>query len=198
MIVGNIVTHSNINVDKYFKVTNSLDDIIVELPTLVIGWDIVKTINPDVDFIDKKLSENIFWTFRKIEKRDIFEYDLYNFTEHCYNLLVKDIKYRFIDLIQLSDYELKNIFKYIKNSKNVIGYLYNQMVYIYVENYVYGFDLKLLTYMGYNPIDTLSKIKSYCSVFLENNEILIEYKDVISMLNNEVKYVPFLYFIEHG
>jgi hypothetical protein len=198
MIVGNIVTHGNINVDKYFKVTNSLDDIIVNKPTLIVGWDIVKTINPDVDFIDKKLSENIFWTFKKTERRDIFEDDLYNFTEYCYGLLVKDISYQFIDLIQLNDNELKNIFKLIKNSKNVIGYLYNQMLYIYAEKTIYGLDLNLLTYMGYSTINTLSKIKSYCSVFLDNKEILIEYKDVIDMLNNEVKYVPFLYFVEHG
>jgi hypothetical protein len=57
MFVGNIVTHSNINVDKYFKVVNSLDDTIDGLPTLIVGWDIVKTINPNADFIDKKLSE---------------------------------------------------------------------------------------------------------------------------------------------
>lgn len=198
MFVGNIVTHSNINVDKYFKVVKSLDDIIDGLPTLIVGWDIVKTINPNADFIDKKLSETIFWTFKKSERRDIFEDDFYNFTEYCYGLLIKDIEYNFIDLIQLNETELKNIFRFIKKCENVVGYLYNKMLYIFVEKTIYGIDLTLLKYMDYNTDDVLCKIKSYCSVFLDNKEILIEYKDVIDMLNNEVKYIPFLYSIEHG
>ena len=34
-------------------------------------------------------------------------------------------------------------------------------------------------------------------MFLEKEEILIEYKDIIDVLNNEVKYIPYLYSIEH-
>jgi hypothetical protein len=101
-------------------------------------------------------------------------------------------------LIQLNEIELKNTFRFIKKSENVVGYLYNKMLYIFVEKTIYGIDLTLLKYMDYNTDDVLCKIKSYCSVFLDNKEILIEYKDVIDMLNNEVKYIPFLYSIEHG
>ncbi len=197
MIVANIVTNNNINVDKYFNVVVTLDEIIQGLPTLVIGWDIVKTINPDADFIDKKLSEEIFWTFKKNERRDIFEEDLYNFINYSYNKLINNIDYKFIDLISYSETELKNIFKYIKNVKNVVGYRYKNMIYIYSENIIYGLDTKLVEFVGYNVNDTLNKIISYFNVFLENEEILIEYKDIIDVLNNEVKYIPYLYSIEH-
>lgn len=197
MYVANIVTKNNLNADKYFNVVESLDEIIQGLPTLVIGWDIVKTINPDADFIDKKISENIFWTFKKTERRDIFEEDLYNFINYSYNLLVKNIKYQFIDLILLTESQLKNIFKILKKSTKLIGYKYNNMLYLYSDNIIYGFDLNLLDYLDYNRQTTFDKIKSYCLVFLEHNDILIEYKDIIEMLNNEVKYIPYLYSIEH-
>lgn len=198
MFVGNIVTQSKVNIDKYFNVVETMDAIIHGLPTLIVGWDIVKTIEPEVDFITRKLSDNIFWTFKKTERRDIFENDLYDFIHHSYNLLIKDLDYKFIDLIQLSEQELKTTFKEIKKSTKVIGYIHENMLYIYTDNIVYGLDLKLVTYLEYNLSDILNKIKSYCSVFLDNDEILIEYKDIIDMLNNEVKYVPFLYSIEHG
>ena len=198
MFVGNIVTQSKVNIDKYFNVVETMDAIIHGLPTLIVGWDIVKTIEPEVDFITRKLSDNIFWTFKKTERRDIFENDLYDFIHHSYNLLIKDLDYKFIDLIQLPEQELKTMFKEIKKSTKVIGYIHENMLYIYTDNIVYGLDLKLVTYLEYNLSDILNKIKSYCSVFLDNDEILIEYKDIIDMLNNEVKYVPFLYSIEHG
>ena len=197
MIVANIVTNTNINIDKYFNVVGTLDEIVQGIPTLIIGWDIVKTINPDADFVDKKLSEEIFWTFKKTERRDIFEEDLYNFINYSYNKLIKNINYKFIDLISYSETELKDTFKLIKKMNNVTGYKYKNMLYIHTENTIYGMDIKLLEYVGYNVDETLNKIISYFDVFLENEQILIEYKDIIDVLNNEVKYIPYLYSIEH-
>lgn len=195
MYVANIVTKTNLNIDKYFNIVQSIDEIIDDLPTLVIGWDIVKTINPNADFIDKKLSNNIYWTFKKTERRDIFEEDLYYFIKHSYNLLIKNIEYIFIDLILFSDSELKTTFKKIKKSPKVIGYKYNNMLYLYTDKTIYGFDLKLLKYLDLDSDKTIEKIKSYCSVFLTDTNILIEYKDIIEMLNNEVKYIPYIYSI---
>jgi hypothetical protein len=197
MYVANIVTKNSLNVDKYFNVVESIGEIIQGLPTLIIGWDTVKTIKPDADFIDKKLDTDIFWTFKKNERRDIFEEDLYDFVNYSYNKLIKNIEYKFIDLISFNDSELKNTFKFIKKSKNVIGYKYNNMMYLYLDNIIYGFDFKLVEYLDLDQQKTLEKIKSYCLVFLEGNDILIEYKDIIEMLNNEVKYIPYLHSIEH-
>jgi len=197
MFVGNIVSKSNLNIDKYFNVVDSIDNIIVGLPTLIIGWDIVKKIKPDADFIDKKLSKDIFWTFKKTERRDIFEEDLYNFIHHTYNLLVKDIKYEYVDLIQLDKDEIKEVFNQIKNKKS-ITYFYNNMLYIHNENTIYGVDLKLVKYLDFDAEKTINKIKRYSTVFLTDSDIIIEYKDIIDMLNNEVKYIPYLYSIEHG
>lgn len=197
MHIANIVTNSNIIVDKYFNISNSLDNIIQDLPTLIIGWDIVKTINPDVDFIDKKLSDNIFWTFKKSERRDIYQEDLYNFITYCYKNLIKDINYSFIDLITLTDSEIKESFNNIKKCKKSATYQYNDMIYVYCDNTIYGIDLKLVKYLGYDVKKTIEKIKKNSFVFLSGDQILIEYKDIIESLDNEVKYVPYLYTIEH-
>jgi hypothetical protein len=197
MHIANIVTNSNITVDKYFNISNSLDNIIQDLPTLIIGWDIVKTINPDVDFIDKKLSDNIFWTFKKSERRDIYQEDLYNFITYCYKNLIKDIDYSFIDLITLTDSEIKESFNNIKKCKKSATYQYNDMIYVYCDNTIYGIDLKLVKYLDYDVKKTIEKIKKNSFVFLSGDQILIEYKDIIESLDNEVKYVPYLYTIEH-
>lgn len=197
MYIGNIVSNNKDVFDKFFNITNNIEDINHELPTLVVGWDIVKTINPDVDFIDRKLSNNIFWTFKKIEKRDLFNDDLYDFTELCCKKLIENIKYTFIDFIQFSEIEIKNIFKSLKINKDAIGLKHRDMIYIYTNNIIYGIDLNLLSYLGYDVSEKINKIKQICVEFLIDEEILIRYKDITEMLGEQVKYIPYLYSLSN-
>jgi hypothetical protein len=195
MHIANIITNSNINVDKYFNIVNSLDNIIPNLPTLIIGWDIVKTINPDTDFIDKKLSENIYWTFKKTERRDIFESDLYDFISLSYQNLIKDISYQFVDFIQ--DLNVRKTFKGILKDKQKITYQHQSMLYIYSDKIIYGIDLNQGSYLEYDTEILLHKIKITSKTFLED-KIITEYNDIIEMLDNQIKYIPYLYYIENN
>lgn len=194
MYIANIITNSNINVDKYFNVSNSLDNIIPNLPTLIIGWDIVKTINPYADFIDKKLSENTYWTFKKIERRDIYESDLYDFISLSYQNLIKDISYQFVDFIQ--DLNVRTTFKTILKDKQKITYQHQSMLYIYSDKIIYGIDLNQGAYLEYDTETILHKLKITSKVFLDD-KIITEYNDIIEMLDNQIKYIPYLYYIEN-
>ena len=195
MHIANIITNSNINVDKYFNIVNSLDNIIPNLPTLIIGWDIVKTINPDADFIDKKLSENIYWTFKKTERRDIFESDLYDFISLSYQNLIKDISYHFVDFIQ--DLNVRTTFKGILKDKQKITYQHQSMLYIYSDKIIYGIDLNQGSYLEYDTEMILHKIKITSKTFLDD-KIITEYNDIIEMLDNQIKYIQYLYYIENN
>ena len=42
MFIGNIVTHQPIEFEKEFKVSTTIEDIIPNLPTIIIGWEITK------------------------------------------------------------------------------------------------------------------------------------------------------------
>ena len=69
------------------------------------------------------------------------------------------------------------------------------MIYIYSEKYLFGIDLKQVEFLGYNLELFLVKIKELSMVFLDNADILIEYKNNLGMLDDEVKYIPLLYSI---
>jgi len=99
MLIANIVSVANVNVSCDFNVVKSLDLTVQGLPTLIIGWDYIKKHYPDYDIIDRKLSDNLYWTFKKTERRELHEEDIYNFVERVYKQLTKDIKYTFIDPI---------------------------------------------------------------------------------------------------
>jgi hypothetical protein len=198
MKLANIVTTVSVNVTKDFNVVKSLDEIIQGLPTLIIGWDYVKKNYSNYDISERTLGPNLYWTFKKTEKRDLHEEDIYNFTRLIYNSLTKDVSYVFIDPIITKKRVIKKILKKIHNTKDISSYQHNSMVYIYGEKIIFGIDLNLTEFIGLDTNKIISKIKDKSKHFLTENSIFIEYKNRVENLDNQVKYIPYLYSIEHG
>jgi hypothetical protein len=111
--------------------------------------------------------------------------------------LVEDIDYIFIDLIQFRPTVINKIVRKLLSINKKIAFKHKNMVYIYGDKLIFGLDLGLVSYMGLNVDGIENKIKSKCSVFLEDNEIFIEYKDNMERLDHSVKYIPYLYYIKN-
>jgi hypothetical protein len=198
MVLANIVSDTNISVSDDFKVVDSLDKITEGLPTLIIGYHKIKILYPDFDITTNKVNDNVYWTFRKNEKRDKYEEDLNWFIRKVYSDLINSLSYVFVDPIQYKSKTLLKIIRKIYSSDNIISYEHDNMIYIYCDKIIFGVDLKLLKFMGVDFNRIKSKIKSISTVFLEKNEILIEYKNIISFFDNKMRYLPYLYFIKNG
>jgi hypothetical protein len=197
MKVANIVSTNKISVSDEFNVVSSLDNIIQGIPTLIVGFDVVNKKFPDFNILSKQLGPNLFWTFKRTEKRDKFEEDLTWFMAYSYQEFVKDLKYVFVDPIQYELFSIKKILKKMNSLKNPVSFSNGRMVYVYGDNYTFGIDLKLMKFVGINPDKIISKIKSKSSVFLDGDKIIIEYKKNVEALGNQVRYIPFLYTIRH-
>lgn len=195
MKIANIVSHNKINVSNHFNVVESMDEIIHGLPTLVIGFDYVNKHYPDFDVMERKLGENLYWTVKRTEKRDKYEEDLSWFTNKVLSDLISEVNYVFVDPIQYHGKVIRKIIRKIYSIQNKISFQDGQMIYIYGEKIIFGIDLKLLKYIGLNPIKIKQKILQESSVFLGNSDILIEYKNYIEELNNKVRYIPYLFSI---
>jgi hypothetical protein len=193
MKIANIVIDTPIKVNNKFNVVDSFDKIIKGIPTLLVGLNHVRNIDPKPDFLDRKLSEDVYWTFSKKEKRVLFEEDLFYFTEAIYKNIIKKTKYRFIDLILTNSSEILLILSEINKIKKIITLKHKNMLYIYGDNIIFGFDLKQVTFIGSDTIKLIDLIKNLSDVFLEDDNILIEYNNDLEMFNYETKYIPILY-----
>lgn len=198
MKIGNIVSNSKIEVSENFNVVDSLDGILQGLPTLIIGWDFVDNNFKEYDIINRKINENTYWTFKKTENRSLHEEDLYNFVENTYQELVNEIKYIYIDPILFSKSKIKKIIRKILSIDVLYYYQHKDMVYIYGDKLIFGVDLSILEFIGLKKDKFLQKIKDTANIFLVNDTLFIEYKKKIGNLDNQVKYVPYLYSIENG
>jgi hypothetical protein len=197
MTVANIVSKNKINVSEDFNVVQSMDEIIHGLPTLIVGFDYMDKHYPDFNILDRKISENLYWTFKKTERRDKHDEDLTWFMVNSYNDLIKDISYVFIDPLQYKTKVLLKILRKINEIKNIVTYVNGDMAYIYGEKYIFGVDLRLLEYVGFKKDKVKRMIKSKSSVFLDQNEILIEYKKYVEDLGLKVRYLPYLFSIKN-
>lgn len=197
MKVANIVSSNNINVSEEFNVVKTMDEIIHGLPTLIIGFDYVNKHYPDFNILDIELEPNLYWTVKKTERRDKHAEDLTWFINKVYNDLTKDIKYIFIDPIQYKSKSLWKIIRKLYSIKNLVTFVNGDMIYIYGDKFIFGVDLKLMSYIGIEKDKIKSKIKSKSPVFLEENDILIEYKNYIEELGYQIKFLPYLYSIRN-
>jgi hypothetical protein len=195
MKIANIVSHQKVNVSQEFNVVESMDNIIHGLPTLILGFDYVNKHYPDFDVMDRKLGENLYWTVKRTEKRDKYEEDLSWFVTKVLTDLISEISYVFVDPIQYNSRTIRKVIRKFHSMENKITYQNGQMLYIYAEKIIFGIDLKLLKYIGLDYNKIKEKIIKKSLVFLTNDKILIEYKKTVEELDNQVRYIPYLFSI---
>ena len=148
MLIGNVVCEKYIKIDKNFNLVKSTNEIIENLPTLIVGLNNAKGFTDKISYLDRKINKNTFWTFTRLEKRDLFEEDLFYFIKLSYDNLSKSSNFKFIDLILSDSGEINKVFNNIKTSDKVITFSYENMVYLHINNIIYGFDLRQVEYIG--------------------------------------------------
>lgn len=190
--IANIVSENTINVSEIFNVVKTMDEIQHGLPTLIVGLDLADKLYPDFDITNICLVPNVYWTFKKTQKRDKYAEDLNFFINKVYTDMLKGVTYYFVDLIQNQTKTLKRVIKKIREFKHIITYIHKDMVYLYSDNLIFGIDLKLAKYIGMDVDKLISKIKSISTVFLTNDEILIEYKKNLEEMEFQARYIPYL------
>ena len=197
MMIGNIVTKEKIKLNRKFNIVKNFTEIIDGIPTLIIGLDEAKLVSSDLNYIKRKISDDIFWTFNRKEKRTYFEEDLFYFIEFSYDRLIKPITYKFIDIIRLEDDDIKKLFKKLTLYDDIITFYYENNIYMFSNNIIYGIDTNQIKYISGDVDKLINKIKSISSVFLDDSGILIEYNNELELFNDEIKYIPLLYSINN-
>jgi hypothetical protein len=197
MKIANIVSTSPVTFSDDFNVVESMDDIIHGLPTLIIGFDIADKLYPNYDVTEIKICKDVYWTTKKSEDRDKQMKELEWFKFHVYSELFSKVNYLFVDPIQYRKKTILKIFRKIYNLSQKVVYVHGDMVYIYGDFLIFGVDLKLLRFMGVDCERILTKIKALSSVFLRDEDIFIEYKNIIDEFGNQIRFVPYLYSIKN-
>ena len=192
--IANILTKERFDNIEYFNIVNDTNKIIESLPTLIIGWELAKSLFSDASILDWQINDKWYWTFGRKVRRNRYETDIFRFKKMIFENIIKNISYEFMDVLTMTKDEKQSFFNYIKDEtkKNVI--IKNDMVFILYENKnkVYGVSLRDIDYKGDDRkkfLKTLYKNKNI-NVITEKIDIPYETRNII--MNNQY-ILPYLY-----
>ena len=177
-ILGSIVAKRKIkDCIGFVEVVNSIDAVSDKTkPILIIGYNEVKKLFDNVSILNKKISDNIFWTFGKTEKRADYENDLKSFYNHIILNAINNVKYYYVNIFKLSYTRAKNLLSIINNGDKKYIYISNNIIYIYYGNYILGISLEVTEYIGI-------KKKKIVDLIRKNENNIVGYSDSFLDLN---------------
>lgn len=156
-------------------------------PCIIIGYNKVKLLNlPNLNILDRKLSNNTFWTFSKTDKRDLYEKDINEFNKFCKVNALKNLKYKYINVLTINYTGIKFLLELLKLPFDKYVYIENGTVYLSgYRDYVFGLSLRILKYANYNVAKLINRIKT------GNNVKFVDYKNhELNQIKTEITKEP--------
>lgn len=193
MKLGYIITKRKLkNIDSFVEQVSSIEAADPTKPILIVGWENAKKHPKYQNILEKKLDENLFWTFSKSESHVDFEKDLQNFYIYIYNNILNNIKYYYINIYNIKYYKIKKIYNILFNNNKKYIFISNSVIYIPYKGYILGISLRMLEYCHISRQKVLDKVQSVSSniVIEENNNFIIKLK---KRFKNCLYAIPYFY-----
>ena len=148
--LANIYTKSKIDIEPFFNVVDDENKLIDGIPTLIIGWDSVKSLYGDINILDKKVKDNIYWTFGKRERRNVMEVDVQKFKRKAMSIVSNNVKYKFFNILTAKNDKKKSFYLLLKDTRYKTVFSFNNMLYIYIDgtDTVVSISLRDVEYIG--------------------------------------------------
>ena len=194
--IANIITKSKIDVGEYINITNTLDEVDLQIPTLIIGWENVKRFFPQADILNKKITETVSWTYSNREKRQEYEPDLNKFIRDLFINLGSTVKYTFFNILTSKLKRIKDFIKYIQSDLPKVIYFTNKNVYIYNGEQVTGFSISDLEYYGIKKEKVVNFLKRNVNNKLFFNDNFLAWK-LKRIIGDNDRIIPFLYSLKY-
>lgn len=162
--------------------------------TLLVGVDLVKKHFPDfkLKFLDRRINDNVYWTFSKFEKRNVYEEDLESFYNMVYNRIQKDIRYFPVSLLSNGYNYYKRFLNYLSNGSPKVVLVLSKEIYIYNNRTILGVSVDELDYVGISKGRVLDKLRTFSNVRIVENLDTLNGKDKY-LENDYLKYLTFIF-----
>jgi hypothetical protein len=171
LFFGYIVTEVKYNdlQEDIIKVVSSISDCIKPLPKMIIGLENAKKYaldnNFDFDILEHTFPNGDMWTFKKTEKRELYEEDIDTFKKRIVEYQGNDVTYYYVNIYALKYNKAKKLYNILFN--NVLNKQANyiiidrNMLYMCLDSKnVIGISFTHLEYIGISRDKIIDKLKA--------------------------------------
>lgn len=195
--IGNIITsNKKRKFPKLFNVVETIGEIDVSNPTLIIGLQESKAImGRNFSILERRPKDKLWWTYNKTERNCEYEEDYEDFYRHCILNKLGKIKYKYLDFTTYRYTRLKSLINYLRNQKGKTCFITRDrnFVFIYVneDNIVLGLSLNLLEYCGIPKDKSIKKLKENKHNHFVKDTSFID-ATVREVIGNNTHFIPVL------
>lgn len=174
--IANILSDEQFSDTELYNIVKEEKDLVPGIPTLIIGWDRVKEMYPNASIIEWKISDNVFWSYGKYERRDKYEATIKNFQDLAFKKFIEKLDYVFYDILTSPDRFNPFLMSLLSETKKTI-YITGDMFYIYYAGTkkVIGISLRDCDYLD----ETLKK-KIFSAIYSSKTANVLKNNDEIS------------------
>lgn len=180
--LGYIVTDRKIsNVKEFVGVVDDISLADPTKPVLIVGIDLAKKYIDNFSILDKKVNDNLFWTFKKTENRVDFENDLNYFYNYIIYNIYKNINYYYINILKLKYNKIKKLYNILFSTNKKYIYISNNIIYLLYNKNILGISITILEYLKIDMKKFFRKLYSN-----ENNVICTNASDCVKSIKSEI------------
>ena len=175
--IANILTDEPFNEGELYNVVRDKNELVPDIPTLIIGWEKTKNEYPDASIIEWEVADNVYWTYGKYERRDKYEVNVKKFQDLSFKKFVESLKYVFYDVILDGEDRFTKFIELLLSNVQKTVYITGDMMYIYIDytKKVVGVSLRDCDYLG----ETYKK-RIFSTMYNNPSVTLLKNNDVIS------------------
>ena len=193
--IANILTDEPFAEAELYNVVQDSGSLVSGIPTLIVGWDKTKELYPDASIIEWNVTENVYWTYGKYERRDKYEVNVNKFQDLAFKKFIDSLEYVFFDVIVSGQDKFESFIASLGNETAKTIYASGDMMYIYYENRnkIVGLSLRDCDYMN-----EMYKKRIFSAIYnnqtvklLKNNESIS--REVRFKARGRAYILPYLY-----
>lgn len=198
MPIARIITNSKMkDIVEFIEVTNDVTKVNDTIPTLIVGKKNAESLfgRENVHVLDKKIKENLWWTFSLLERRDEFENDIAIFNKMVINNIGRNITYSFFNLFTENIGRIKKFITFMKNNESKIIYSTDRHLYIFYKHFVFGLSLDQTDFLGVKKEKIIKILNSVQSIVMLNDKSLTT--SIKRMSADNIYLIPYFFYLKN-
>lgn len=198
MPIARIITNSKMKgIVEFIEVTNDVTKVNDTIPTLIVGKKNAESLfgRENVHVLDKKIKENLWWTFSLLERRDEFENDIAIFNKMVIDNIGRNITYSFFNLFTENIGRIKKFITFMKNNESKIIYSTDRHLYIFYKHFVFGLSFDQTDFLGVKKEKIIKILNSIPSIVMINDESLAV--SIKRMSADNIYLIPYFFHLKN-